>query len=184
MKQHILWVSCLLFIGYVYYTYSTRHTMLGITHDGVSAYASTHSLQEINRVEWKGRAIITGLKWECTEFVRRYLLMTRGIIFKDVKSADKIWGLLTFINVDTMLDVPCMHYNIGTINPRRGDVLIWGISESEPYGHVAVILHDTNDKMGMVEIAEQNWDIWQAPHYSRRISLETTPNLLGIVRIS
>jgi hypothetical protein len=184
MKQHLVWVSCLLLIGYVYYTYVTHHTLLGTTRNGVPAYATNHSLpQDVNRVEWKGRTIVTGLQWECVEFVRRYLLMTRGLLFKDVKQADEIWGLLTFINVDTMIEVPCMHYNIGTINPRRGDVLVWSTSEQYPFGHVAVILHDTDDKLGTVEIAEQQCGAWVAPHYSRRLSLGTTPNLLGIVRV-
>jgi hypothetical protein len=112
------------------------------------------------------------------------MLLTRGIIFKNVKQADEIWGLLTFIKVDDNTEVPCMHYNVGTINPRRGDILVWGISERDPFGHVSVILHDTDDKLGTVEIAEQNWGAWAAPHYSRRISLGTTPNLLGIVRVA
>lgn len=183
MKQHIVWVSCLLLLGYVYYTYSTHNTLLGTTREGVSAYTSNGASKDVNQIIWKGNTIVTGLQWECAEFVRRYLLMTRGIIFKDVKQADEIWGLLTFIDVETKTEVPCMHYNIGTIRPKRGDVLVWGISEKYPFGHVAVILHDTDDKLGTVEIAEQNWGAWTAPHYSRRISLGNTPNLLGIVRI-
>lgn len=183
MKQHLVWVSCLLFIGYICYTISSRATLLGTTREGVSAY-STHGLpQDVNHVEWNGKSIVTGLQWECVEFVRRYVLLTKGVIFKDVKQADKIWGLLTFIDVDTMMEIPCMHYSIGTINPRRGDILVWSVSEEEPFGHVAVILHDTDDKLGTVEIAEQNRDSWAAPHYSRRISLGTTPHLLGIVRV-
>jgi CHAP domain len=184
MKSHIVWVSCVLLIGYVCYKYSTKHILLGTTRDGISAYATNHSLsQDVNRVVWKGKTIVTGLQWDCVEFVRRYLLMTKGVIFKDVKQADKIWGLLTFIDADTKLDIPCMHYSIGTINPRRGDLLIWAVSEHDPFGHVAVILHDMDNKLGMVEIAEQNWDAWATPHYSRRISLGNTPNLLGIVRV-
>ena len=181
--KHLVWVSCILLIGYVCYAYSTHHTLLGTTREGVSAYA-THLSQDVNRVEWKGRTIVTGLQWECVEFVRRYVLMTRGLLFKNVKQADEIWGLLTFMNVDTMIEVPCMHYNVGTINPRRGDILVWSTSEEYPFGHVAVILHDTDDKLGTVEIAEQQGTAWAAPHYSRRLSLGTTPNLLGIVRVS
>jgi hypothetical protein len=76
-----------------------------------------------------------------------------------------------------------MHYNVGTINPRRGDILVWSTSEQYPFGHVAIILHDTDDKLGTVEIAEQQGTAWITPHYSRRLSLGTTPNLLGIVRV-
>ena len=182
MNQYITWITCLLFLGYVYYTFSTKHTILGTTREGVSAYVA-HSSNEINYVEWKGRTIITGRKWECVEFVRRYLLMTKGIIFKDITSANEIWGLLTFINVENNTEVPCMHYSIGTIRPRRGDVLIWTASEQDPYGHVAIILQETDNVLGTVEIAEQNKGAWKAPHYSRRISLATTPNLLGIIRL-
>lgn len=182
--KHLIWVSCILLIGYVCYTISSKHILLGTTRDGVSAYATQQVIHDVNRVEWKGKTIVTGLQWECVEFVRRYMLLTRGIIFKNVKQADEIWGLLTFIKVDDNTEVPCMHYNVGTINPRRGDILVWGISERDPFGHVSVILHDTDDKLGTVEIAEQNWGAWAAPHYSRRISLGTTPNLLGIVRVA
>lgn len=183
MNQHIIWISCLFLIGYVYYTFSTQNTILGTTPEGIPAYTSTHSFKEINHVEWKGQTIITGWKWECVEFVRRYLLNTKGIIFKDVTHANEIWGLLNFINVENKTDVPCMHYSIGTISPRRGDILIWADSERNPFGHVAIILQDTDDKLGKVEIAEQNWGTWKAPHYSRRITLGTTPNLLGIIRL-
>jgi len=184
MKPHIVWVSCILLIGYVCYKYSTQHTLLGTTRNGVSAYATHRTVpQDVHRVEWKGQTIVTGLQWECVEFVRRYMLLTRGLLFKNVKQADEIWGLLTFMDVDTKTDVPCMHYNVGTINPRHGDILVWSTSEQYPFGHVAVILHNTDDKLGMVEIAEQQGTAWAAPHYSRRISLGTTPNLLGIVRI-
>lgn len=180
--KYLVWASCLLLIGYVCYTISTKHTLLGTTWNGIPAYA-THLSQDVNRIEWKGKTIVTGLQWECVEFVRRYVLMTKGLLFRNVKQADEIWGLLTFIDVDTKADVPCMHYNIGTISPRRGDILVWAVSEHNPFGHVAVILHDTDDKLGTVEIAEQNLGAWAAPHYSRRISLGTTPNLLGIVRV-
>ena len=183
--KHLIWVSCILLIGYVCYTISSKHILLGTTRDGVSAYATNHvGTQDINQITWKGKTIVTGLQWECVEFVRRYMLLTRGLLFKNVKQADEIWGLLTFIKVDDNTEVPCMHYNVGTINPRRGDILVWGISERDPFGHVSVILHDTDDKLGTVEIAEQNWGAWAAPHYSRRISLGTTPNLLGIVRVA
>ena len=181
--KHLIWVSCILLIGYVCYTISSKHILLGTTRDGVPAYATQQVIHDVNRVEWKGKTIVTGLQWECVEFVRRYMLLTRGLLFKNVKQADEIWGLLTFIKVDDNTEVPCMHYNVGTINPRRGDILVWGISERDPFGHVSVILHDTDDKLGTVEIAEQNWGAWAAPHYSRRISLGTTPNLLGIVRV-
>jgi hypothetical protein len=182
MKQHLVWIGCLLLIGYVYYTISTRNALLGTTKDGVSAYANGTS-QDVHQVEWKGQTIVTGLQWECVEFVRRYLLLTRGLTFKSVQQADEIWGLLTFIDAETKIDVPCMHYNIGTIRPQHGDVLVWSTSKQYPSGHVAIILRGTDDKLGMVEIAEQQGGPWTTPHYSRRISLGSTPNLLGIVRV-
>lgn len=181
--KHLVWVSCLLLIGYVYYTISTKHTLLGTTHNGISAYATNGVSKDVNRVEWKGHTIVTGLQWECVEFVRRYVLLTQGLTFKNVKQADEIWGLLTFMDVETKTEVPCMHYNIGTINPQRGDILVWAPSEQYPFGHVAIILHHTDNKLGMVEIAEQQGDAWSTPHYSRRIPLGATPNLLGIVRV-
>jgi hypothetical protein len=181
--KHIVWVSCLLLVGYICYTISSRSTLLGTTRDGISAYATNSVSKDVNRVEWKGQTIVTGLQWECVEFVRRYVLLTQGLTFKSVKQADEIWGLLTFIDVKTKTDVPCMHYNIGTINPQRGDILVWAPSEQYPFGHVAVILHHMDDKLGMVEIAEQQGDAWATPHYSRRIILGKIPNLLGIVRV-
>ena len=183
MKQHIVWISCLLLIGYVYYTISMRDTILGTTHDGITAYATNGVSRHANQINWEGQTIVTGLQWECVEFVRRYFLLTRGLTFKSVQQADEIWGLLTFMDVETKTDVPCMHYNIGTINPQRGDILVWSVSKQYPFGHVAVILRDTDNKLGMVEIAEQQGGPWAAPHYSRRISLGSTPNLLGIVRV-
>jgi glutathionylspermidine amidase/synthetase len=181
--KHLVWISCFLLLGYVWYTISSRNTLLGTTRDGVSAYATNGASQDVNRVVWKGQTIVTGLKWECVEFVRRYLLLTRGLTFKNVKQADEIWGLLTFIDAETKMDVPCMHYNIGTIRPQSGDVLVWSTSKIYPSGHVAIILRGTEDKLGMVEIAEQQGDAWAAPDYSRRISLDSTPHLLGIVRV-
>ena len=183
MKQHIVWVGCLLLIGYVCYTFSTKDVLLGITYNGISAYASYPSSKDVNQIVWKGQTIVTGLQWECVEFVRRYFILTRGLTFKSVKQADEIWGLLTFIDMETKTEVPCMHYNIGTINPQRDDILVWAPSEQYPFGHVAIILYHTDDKLGTVEIAEQQGGAWNTLHYSRRISLGKTPNLLGIVRV-
>ena len=184
MKQIIVWISCLVLIGYVYQYFSTHNTLLGTTTDGIPAYQPYPlGSQEINHVNWKGKSVITGLRWECVEFVRRYLLLTRGIIFKDVKQANQIWGLLTFIDAERNTNIPCMHYGIGTIQPRHGDVLVWAISEENPDGHVAIIVSDTDNHIGKVQIAEQNMGSWKAPHYSRHIDLEKTPDLLGIIRI-
>ena len=180
MKHIVLCIIVIL--GYTYYVFSAQNEVLGTTLDGIPAFGNPGK-KELNHVEWKGKSIITGLKWECTEFVRRYLLMTRGIIFKDVRQANIIWGLLTFIDVEKQVEVPCMHYGIGTIAPRRGDILIWAVSEEDPDGHVAVILHDQDDQLGNVYIAEQNTGAWTAPYYSRQIHLGSTPHLLGIIRI-
>lgn len=184
MQQFLAWISCLALIGYAYHTFSTRSVRLGTTEDGVSAFVSSDSsLREINHIKWQGQQLVTGRRWECVEFARRYLIKTKGMIFRDVGRAEEIWNMPTFIDLQTKMEVPCKHYKIGEVVPRQGDLLIWAASEDAPYGHVAIIVQTTNDKRGKVWIAEQNWDNWIAPHYSRTIILFNTPHLLGLIRV-
>lgn len=185
MRRLTAWVSCLALLGYVYHQIATRTKRLGTTEDGVSAYASSdYLLKEINHVTWQGQQILSGRRWECVEFARRYIIQTKGILFKDVGRAEEIWDMTTFFNLRTKSDIPCKHYRVGETMPQRGDLLVWAASEDMPFGHVAVIVQaNGTDKRGAVKIAEQNWDDWVAPHYSRMIHLANSPYLLGIIRI-
>jgi glutathionylspermidine amidase/synthetase len=68
----------------------------------------------------------TGLKWQCVEYARRWLLMNRGAVFGDVDIAADIWteiDVLTRVSDQTTIPL------VGRLNgsdrpPQIGDLLI------------------------------------------------------------
>lgn len=61
--------------------------------------------------------------------------------------------------------------NTPTNNPQEGDVVIWGKSDSLPYGHIAVC--STGDKDSFTSF-DQNWPLGSSCHYQ-------THNYLDVV---
>ena len=115
-------------------------------------------------------ATFTGMKWQCVEYARRWLITEKGITFDSVDGAADIWTLDNFLKVSDGSKVSISTIESGSeCKPVVGNLLIYKRGGSDiPYGHVAVITY-VNDKY--VRVAEQNWDndYWPAD-YSRQLT--------------
>ncbi len=68
--------------------------IIGITDQGVIAFSNENSNHQANYYQ----GIYTGLKYECVEFVRRWLIIVYGITFESVDHAKDIYNLNYFSN--------------------------------------------------------------------------------------
>ena len=130
-------------------------SVLGQSPAGVPAYSNCsaecvifepHHLNEI----------YTGIKWQCVEYARRWLLQERGVVFGDVDIAADIWMTQEVNN-----PISKQSYKFtSTVNgastlPQRGDLLIYG-KEYLDTGHVAVVVAIDEEKQTL-QVAEQNY---------------------------
>lgn len=122
-----------------------------------------------------------GLRWQCVEFARRWLVLTRGLSFTGIDYASEIFDLPELLNVATGLSAPWRAVLNGSEcgssgRPVVGALLIWDKGGAfEQTGHVAVITEVTGSA---VRIAEQNYGHVPWPEgrdFSRELILSTEP---------
>lgn len=139
----------------------------GIASINVPAYSNRNSsIFNIGRHYIHG--IYTGYQWQCVEFARRWLLLRKSCIFRDIGSACDIWHSVQYIERVTdgqrfsLRLVP----NGSEESPTKDSILIYHRSRKMPFGHVAII---TNVEPSYVYIAEQNnlYNYWPGD-YARR----------------
>ena len=146
-------------------------TMLCKSPRGIEAYSNCQSgcvIFEPNN--WNGT--YTGIKWQCVEYARRWLLVNTGAVYGDVGIAADIWDKIDHLtDVKTKIPIPLeTHLNGSTQAPEVGDLLIYAKAFNGT-GHVAVITGiDINN--GLVEVSEQNFNNESWPDdYARKIML-------------
>jgi hypothetical protein len=145
--------------------------LLGKSPRGIKAYSNCQSgcvIFEPNK--WNGT--YTGIKWQCVEYARRWLLVNTGAVYGDVDIAADIWDKIDhLIDVKTKKPIPLeTHLNGSTRAPEVGDLLIYAKAFNGT-GHVAVVTGiDINN--GLVELSEQNFnnESWR-DDYARKITL-------------
>ena len=139
-----------------------RHTHVqGVDRYGVVAYRNTNGSGS-NYMN----GVYTGLKWECVEYARRWLISQRGILFESIPDAADIWTLETA----TRLSGETVPFHSSTTGvPLVGSLLIYGKSYALPHGHVSVVVNVTETE---IQLAEQNWtdDVWH--NYARTIPIQ------------
>ncbi|CAF1643888.1 unnamed protein product, partial [Adineta ricciae] len=115
--------------------------------------------------------IYTGFQWQCVEYARRWLLLRKSSIFKDISSACDMWRGLTYIErVTDGTQFPLRPVPNGSPEPPVKDsILIYRRSLRMPFGHVAIITDVVSDH---VHVAEQNHlhQYW-AGDYARRVPI-------------
>jgi CHAP domain len=166
--------------------------VLGVTAGGVTAHSNCNpGCLRLQPNTWGGT--YTGLKWQCVEFVRRWLIETRRVTYGDVDVAADIWGKITAVKrLADGLALPLVSHPNGAPDPPQvGDLLVYG-REYRGTGHVAVITRvDVGGRS--IEVAEQNLLNQAWPDgYARRIDLVKEhgkfwvldPYLIGWKRIS
>ena len=128
-----------------------------------------------------GKKLYTGMKWQCVEYARRWLMENKNVTFASVDYAYHIWDLTSVTKLDSNESIPLQHFrNKKTkIAPAVGDLLIYS-KKLAVTGHVAVIVGIENDS---ITIAEQNYfnRIWEGKDYARRLLLDKNTN--GYYRI-
>ena len=94
--------------------------------------------------------IYTGIKWQCVEFARRYLIVTHGITFSDVTSAFQIPDA-KFTTLDGKQNIEVRN------NLQVGSLIVWpkNYMANSVDGHVAVVSSITPTG---ITVVEQNYD--------------------------
>ena len=137
---------------------------IGITKQNVIAFSNENSKSELNYYQ----GIYTGLKYECVEFVRRWLIIVYDITFESVDHAKDIYNLNNFSNIFSN-KIPIKKCINGSDKISFGDLVIWtNQGEFNEYGHVAVVVKIKNNQ---IYIAEQNTTnkSWNGKKYSRKL---------------
>lgn len=144
--------------------------VLGIASSNVPAYSNgddDYFSGQPNHLH----GVFTGYRWQCVEFARRWLLIRKTAIFRNIGSASDIWHDLTHVErVTDGKKFPLIaHPNGSSERPKRGTLLIYARCRDLPFGHVAIITDVGSD---FVRIAEQNYRFhrWTSD-YARQISL-------------
>jgi CHAP domain len=124
---------------------------------GVAVYANGSNYgNAIGRNSVNG--IDTGLKWQCVELARRFMLqvygkqMGAGANAKDFFGNAGSWGMKA-------------HSNGGSVAPQPGDILCYDSRAGGGFGHVAVIIEVTATN---ILIAQQN--IYGDTHVGKRLT--------------
>jgi glutathionylspermidine amidase/synthetase len=157
-------------------------TILGKAPGDVPAYSSDYD--SADEKEFPDRrayrsfmnGVFMGYKWQCVEFVRRWLYLKRQYVFEDVSMAYDIFRLRNVTKVSDKSLLPLHSFRNGSRRrPEQGCLLIWeAAGEFELTGHVALVteVHDE-----FIRIAEQNVDnsAWpQGQTWSRQLEATIT----------
>jgi glutathionylspermidine amidase/synthetase len=127
----------------------------------------------------------TGIKYQCVELARRWLVVNKRVTFDDVTVAHTMFDSLpharSIMDANRLLPFECIANGSAATNsrPALGDLLIWHEGGFYPgTGHVAVV---TESSENYVRIAEQNFDdcYWPAnQHWSRQLPVEVIFSLV------
>lgn len=132
-------------------------TLLGKTKGNVAVYSNANAPRKRSKNLFKGQ--FTGLRYECVEFARRFLIAYKQVTFPNVRSATQIWDLKHFVTVYDKKDVPLRHYLPSVaVRPCVGDLVIFARSNDSPHGHVGVVIGARRYKEKLfVYICDQNF---------------------------
>lgn len=154
--------------------------------NGVVSFVNTRRdvhRQSPNAIVYRGRLVWTGEKWQCVEYVRRYLLQTRGITFSSVPNAYAMSSLRSMWNLAERREVPVRWFHCSSSHsPRRGDILILRDGAT---GHVGMVHAVMDEDANWLAIADQNYEYgryWQHPSFAYILS-RSHPDVLGWLRV-
>jgi len=102
----------------------------------------------------------SGLRYECVEFARRFLISCFGLTFQSIKSAVNLWNMKYFVSIRNKSPVLIRRY-FPSINSKIdiGDLIIFNSSRESPDGHVAVVVGSVRFREKMfIYICDQNFN--------------------------
>ena len=155
----ILFIAVTLIIGIILFTIKlvTNNDELVGVWNGVSIYSNNdysnnHNNDNLNNNSNSNyyNGIYTGIKWQCVEFARRYLIITHGITFSDVTSAFQIPDA-KFTTLDGKQNIEVRN------DLQVGSLIVWpkNYMANSVDGHVAVVSSITPNG---ITVVEQNYD--------------------------
>ena len=137
------------------------------TFDGVKAYSNQNDETKSKQSNYYNN-IYRGVKWQCVEFVRRYLILKHGITFNNVEHAFQIpQAQFTTLN----------GFPVKMINELNvGSIIVWpkNYEHNSPHGHVAIVI---NISSSGINVAEQNYI---DSNFSRFIRFNELQNIIII----
>ncbi|OMJ81800.1 hypothetical protein SteCoe_17684 [Stentor coeruleus] len=146
------------------------------SNSGVIAYSngdSSYISYESNYIN----DIYSGMKWQCVEYCRRWLITVRNITFESIPCASDIWHLdkVSKVNEPNNIKKNLALFRIpnGSVCPPDiGNLIIYKRVVGNLVGHVAIVVNTTKTS---VYVGEQNWDnnVW-LKDYSRELPLNVT----------
>ena len=155
----ILFIAVTLIIGIVLFIIklvTDNDDLVGVWN-GVSIYSNNdysnnHNNDNLNNNSNSNyyNGIYTGIKWQCVEFARRYLIVTHGITFSDVTSAFQIPDA-KFTTLDGKQNIEVRN------NLQVGSLIVWpkNYMTNSVDGHVAVVSSITPNG---ITVVEQNYN--------------------------
>lgn len=131
--------------------------ILGESKTGVKAYSNCNNTC-VNPTPYFVSDTFTGIKWQCVEYARRWLLTNNNVVYGDVDIAADIWGLEKVVSPDKKIHKPFISIVNGDNQHgvQRGDLLIYS-QEFYGTGHVAVVLK-VDEENQKLYLGEQNFD--------------------------
>ena len=126
------------------------------TFEGVPAFSNQLNSTLTSEANYFN-GLYTGVRWQCVEYARRYLQISRGITFSSVDSAFEIPTLAKFTTLNG--------YDVHVSDDLRvGSVIVWpkDFEPESPDGHVAIV---TSIKVDGIRVAEQNYDDITFPRF-------------------
>jgi len=135
---------------------SSYGEVLGVGLGNVPAYSNCNA-DCVVMAPNKDLGTYTGIKWQCVEYARRWLLVNKGVVYGDVDVAADIWGLDAVTQVKDKTQFKMLTFTNGsTSQPKVGDLLIYARAYLKT-GHVAVIAK-IDAKSHTLKVAEQNFN--------------------------
>jgi glutathionylspermidine amidase/synthetase len=150
---------------------SAYGTLLGTAAGGVPAYSNCRA-DCVVFVPNTEAGVYTGIRWQCVEFARRWLLQHQGAVYGDVDVAADIWDRIDHLErVADRSAIPLVAYPNGSRQaPAVGDLLIYARAFLGT-GHVAVVT-GMDLATHKVRVAEENYLNRKWPgDYAREIEL-------------
>lgn len=140
----IITIISIIILIYIFVNSSYQFGDIIDTFDGVDAYSNQKGETNCTDVNYYN-GIYTGIKWQCVEFVRRYLIIRHGITFSEVDHAFEIpnaqFRKLNGSHVQTTSDL------------KVGSIIVWpkNYEYNFPDGHVAIVSAVSHSGINVVE---------------------------------
>ena len=128
------------------------HEIQGYAPGGIPAFSNFENNNFPENRDLQG--FFTGVKWQCVEFARRWLLHRKGLMLPDVYFAAHLFLIPHVFDAATFNPVPVRSVRNGAPEPPQADSLIIYSTQYNSFpGHVGVITEVGKD---YVRVADQN----------------------------